>query len=99
MLILPVVVYGVIHMRNTHDRVNRRAVKVWEKRDYANLDDSVELGTRNIKVALKRLRRWARDGAVEELDLDGTIRATAERFRERFEPGDVRGLLVAGAGQ
>ncbi|WP_372885230.1 VWA domain-containing protein [Shimia sp.] len=57
---------------------HRRAVKVWDKREFRNLDDSVELGTRNIKVALKRLRRWARDGAAEELDLDGTIRATAE---------------------
>ncbi|MCW1933642.1 vWA domain-containing protein [Pararhodobacter zhoushanensis] len=56
-----------------------RAVKVWDKREFKNLDDSVELGTRNIKVALKRLRRWARDGAHEELDLDGTIRATAEQ--------------------
>jgi len=57
---------------------HQRAVKVWDKREFRNLDDSVELGTRNIKVALKRLRNWARDGAVEELDLDGTIRATAE---------------------
>ena len=57
---------------------HRRAVKVWDKREFRNLDDSVELGTRNIKVALKRLRRWARDGAHEELDLDSTIRATAE---------------------
>ncbi|MCW9044157.1 MAG: VWA domain-containing protein [Pseudopelagicola sp.] len=57
---------------------HKRAVKVWDKREFQNLDDSVELGTRNIKVALKRLRRWARDGAHEELDLDGTIRATAE---------------------
>ncbi|MEM6479236.1 MAG: VWA domain-containing protein [Pseudomonadota bacterium] len=57
---------------------HRRAVKVWDKREFRNLDDSVELGTRNIKVALKRLRRWARDGAQEELDLDGTIRKTAE---------------------
>ena len=55
-----------------------RAVKVWDKREYRNLDDSVEIGTRNIKVALRRLRRWARDGAVEELDLDHTIRSTAE---------------------
>jgi len=55
-----------------------RAVKVWDKREFKNLDDTVELGTRNIKVALKRLRRWAREGAVDELDLDGTIRATAE---------------------
>ena len=57
---------------------HRRAVKVWDKREFRNLDDSVELGTRNIKVALKRLRQWARDGAHDELDLDGTIRATAE---------------------
>jgi len=56
-----------------------RAVKVWDKREFRNFDDSVELGTRNIKVALKRLRHWARDGAHEELDLDGTIRATAEQ--------------------
>ncbi|MET4103416.1 uncharacterized protein with von Willebrand factor type A (vWA) domain [Roseovarius sp. MBR-78] len=61
-----------------HESRHRRAVKVWDKREFRNLDDSVELGTRNIKVALKRLRRWARDGAHEELDLDGTIRATAE---------------------
>jgi uncharacterized protein with von Willebrand factor type A (vWA) domain len=57
---------------------HRRAVKVWDKREFANLDGDVELGTRNIKVAMKRLRQWARDGAAEELDLDGTIRATAE---------------------
>lgn len=57
---------------------HQRAVKVWDKREFRNLDDKVELGTRNIKVALRRLRRWARDGATEELDLDGTIRATAE---------------------
>ncbi len=54
-----------------------RAVKVWEKREYKNLDDSVELGTRNIKVALRRLRRFARQGAPDEFDLDGTIDATA----------------------
>ena len=58
---------------------HQRAVKVWDKREFKNLDDTVELGTRNIKVALKRLRRWARDGAAEELDLDGTIRSTAEQ--------------------
>ncbi|WP_107495840.1 VWA domain-containing protein [Thalassobius sp. I31.1] len=57
---------------------HQRAVKVWDKREFKNLDDSVELGTRNIKVAMKRLRKWARDGAADELDLDGTIRATAE---------------------
>ncbi|RVT85182.1 VWA domain-containing protein [Rhodobacteraceae bacterium CCMM004] len=60
------------------DSRHRRAVKVWDRREFRNLDDGVELGTRNIKVALKRLRRWARDGAREELDLAGTIRATAE---------------------
>lgn len=58
---------------------HRRAVKVWDKREFRDLDDKVELGTRNIKVAMKRLRKWARDGAVDELDLDGTIRATAEQ--------------------
>ncbi|WP_417239082.1 vWA domain-containing protein [Celeribacter halophilus] len=57
---------------------HRRAVKVWDKREFRNLDDTVEIGTRNIKLAMKRLRKWARDGAHEELDLDGTIRATAE---------------------
>ena len=57
---------------------HRRAVKVWDKREYKNLDDSRELGTRNIKVALKRLRRWVREGAAEEFDLDGTIQSTAE---------------------
>ncbi len=57
---------------------HRRAVKVWDKREFRNLDGSVELGTRNIKLALRALRKWARDGAADELDLDGTIRATAE---------------------
>ena len=57
---------------------NRRAVKVWDRRDFKNLDDNVEIGTRNIKVALKRLRKWIRQGADEELDLGGTIRSTAE---------------------
>ena len=61
-----------------HESRHRRAVKVWDKRQFRNLDGDVELGTRNIKVALKRLRRWARDGAHEELDLDNTIRSTAE---------------------
>lgn len=61
-----------------HESRHRKAVKVWDKRDFKNLDGDVELGTRNIKVALKRLRQWARNGAAEELDLDGTIRATAE---------------------
>jgi uncharacterized protein with von Willebrand factor type A (vWA) domain len=56
---------------------NRRAVKVWDRRDYRNYDDSVELGVRNIKVALRKLRLFAREGAPEELDLSGTIHATA----------------------
>jgi uncharacterized protein len=55
----------------------RRAVKVWEQREFRNLDDAVELGTRNLKLALRRLRRFAREGAAEELDLGGTIDATA----------------------
>ncbi|QSR18602.1 VWA domain-containing protein [Novosphingobium sp. KA1] len=56
-----------------------RAIKVWEKREFANLDNTRELGTRNIKVALRRLRRFAREGAAEELDLDETIRGTAKQ--------------------
>ena len=58
---------------------HRRAVKVWDRREYRNLDDSAELGTRNIKVALRRLRKFAREGAPEELDLDDTIRSTADK--------------------
>lgn len=54
-----------------------RATKVWERRDFKNLDDSVELGTRNIKLALRKLRRFAREGAADELDLPDTIRSTA----------------------
>ena len=60
-----------------HESRHRRAMKVWDKREFANLDDTVEIGTRNIKVALRRLRRFARQGAATELDLDGTIRSTA----------------------
>lgn len=56
---------------------HRRAVKVWDRREFKNLDGSVELGTRNIKVALRRLRHFAREGAPEVLDMPGTIRATA----------------------
>ena len=56
---------------------HRRAVKVWDKREFRDLDDTLELGTRNMKVALRRLRRFARTGAQTELDLPGTIRATA----------------------
>ncbi len=58
---------------------HRRAVKVWDKREFRNLDGDAEIGTRTIKLALRRLRRWAREGATEELDLDGTIRATASQ--------------------
>ena len=60
-----------------HESRQRRAVKVWDRRDFANLDDSVELGTRNIKLALRRLRRFARQGAADQFDLDGTIDSTA----------------------
>ncbi len=56
---------------------NRSAAKVWEKREYRNLDDSVELGTRNIKVAMRRLRKFAREGAANQLDLNDTIDKTA----------------------
>lgn len=55
-----------------------RAVKVWDKREFRNLDDQADLGTRQIKLALRALRKWARDGAADELDLDATIRATAD---------------------
>jgi uncharacterized protein with von Willebrand factor type A (vWA) domain len=60
-----------------HESRNRRAVKVWDRREFRNLDDGVEIGTRNIKLALRRLRQFARQGAAEELDLDDTIRSTA----------------------
>jgi uncharacterized protein with von Willebrand factor type A (vWA) domain len=56
---------------------NRRGVKVWDRREYKNFDDTVELGIRNMKLALRRLRRFAREGAADQLDLDGTIDATA----------------------
>ncbi|PZX18532.1 hypothetical protein LX81_01166 [Palleronia aestuarii] len=58
---------------------HRRATKVWDRREFRNLDDEREIGTRNIKIALRRLRRWAREGAAEELDLAGTIRSTAHQ--------------------
>ncbi|MDH4019841.1 MAG: hypothetical protein OEU84_09600, partial [Xanthomonadales bacterium] len=57
---------------------HRRAVKVWDKREFRNLDDTLELGTRNMKVALRRLRRFAREGAADELDLPDTIESTAK---------------------
>ncbi|AKH69746.1 hypothetical protein IMCC21906_02076 [Spongiibacter sp. IMCC21906] len=60
------------------ESMNKKATKVWERRDFKNLDDSVELGTRNIKVALRRLRKFARTGATEELDIGDTISSTAK---------------------
>ena len=60
-----------------HESRNRRAVKVWDAREYKNYDDTVEIGIRNIKVALRRLRKFAREGAPDELDLDDTVRSTA----------------------
>lgn len=69
--------YNPEGMRVGSNGKNKKAIKVWEKRDFANLDDSVELGTRNIKVAMRRLRKFARTGATEELDLDDTISSTA----------------------
>ena len=57
---------------------SRSAIKVWDERTFRNLDDSVELNTRNIKIALRRLRRFAREGVPEELDLDATIDGTAK---------------------
>ena len=61
-----------------HESRHRRAVKVWDQREFRNLDDSVELGTRNIKVALRKLRKFARVGSAEELDMEDTIRSTAK---------------------
>ncbi|HEY1605838.1 MAG TPA: VWA domain-containing protein [Allosphingosinicella sp.] len=58
---------------------NRGAIKVWDRREFRNLDNQIELGTRNIKVALRRLRRFAREGAADELDMDGTIDGTARK--------------------
>ncbi len=81
-----------------HESRHRRAVKVWDKREFRNFDDSVELGTRNIKVALKRLRRWVRQGSQEEFDLPGTIHATAEHgyldIRTRPERRNAVKLLM-----
>ena len=60
-----------------HEGRNQKAIKVWDRRNYRDLDDSVEIGTRNIKMALRRLRKFARTGAEEELDMDDTISSTA----------------------
>ena len=61
------------------ESTHKRAVKVWDKREFKDLDDQVALGTRNIKIALRRLRKFARTGAPDELDLDGTIQGTAQK--------------------
>ena len=66
-----------IRIGHQGSRGNRRAVKVWDRREYRNFDDTVELGTRNMKLALRKLRKFAREGAPDLLDLDGTIDATA----------------------
>lgn len=60
-----------------HESRHRRATKVWDKREFSNLDDSVELNTRNMKLALRRLRKFARQGSADVLDMDDTIRSTA----------------------
>jgi len=77
---------------------HKRAIKVWEKRDFQNLDNTRDLGTRNIKVALRRLRRFAREGAAEELDLDATVRGTARQgwldIRMRPERRNTVKLLI-----
>ncbi|TPG43334.1 VWA domain-containing protein [Sphingomonas koreensis] len=61
------------------ESTHKRALKVWDQREFRNLDNTKELGTRNIKIALRRLRRFARDGAADELDLDATIEGTARQ--------------------
>ena len=61
-----------------HESRNRKAVKIWDRRDFKNLDSAIELGTRNIKIALRRLRQFAREGASDQLDLDATVRSTAK---------------------
>lgn len=71
--------YNPAGVRIGGESKHKRAVKVWERREFANLDSDRELGTRNIKLALKRLRRFAREGAAEELDLDATITGTARQ--------------------
>lgn len=77
---------------------HKRAIKVWERREFANLDSTRELGTRNIKMALRRLRRFAREGAADELDLDATISGTARQgfldIRMRPEKRNAVKLLL-----
>jgi uncharacterized protein len=69
--------YNPEGMRIGGESTHKKAIKVWEKREYKNLDNDIELNTRNIKLALKKLRLWAREGALEELDLETTIKKTA----------------------
>jgi uncharacterized protein len=77
---------------------HRRAIKVWDKREFKDLAGTAEIGTRNIKVALRRLRQFARTGAASELDLDGTVRGTAEKgyldIRLRAERHNAVKLLM-----
>jgi uncharacterized protein len=71
--------YNPEGVRIGRESVHKKAVKVWDKREFKNLDATKELGTRNIKVALRRLRRFAREGAADELDLDATVSGTARQ--------------------
>ena len=81
-----------------HESRHRRAIKVWDKREFKDLAGTAEIGTRTIKVALRRLRQFARSGAASELDLDGTIRGTAEKgyldIRLRAERHNAVKLLM-----
>ena len=81
-----------------HESRHRRAIKVWDKREFKDLAGSAEIGTRTIKVALRRLRQFARSGAASELDLDGTIRGTAAKgyldIRMRAERHNAVKLLM-----
>ena len=87
-----------------HKNRHNRAVKVWDRREFKNLDDGLELGTRNFRLALRRLRRFAREGASTELDLDGTITSTARQggmLDVRFRPerhNKVKVLLLLDVG-
>jgi uncharacterized protein with von Willebrand factor type A (vWA) domain len=80
---------------------HKKAIKVWDKREFQNLDNTKQLGTRNIKMALRRLRRFAREGAADELDINGTIEGTAAfvsgcwRFDGPFHQ-NVRRIILCG---
>jgi uncharacterized protein len=86
-----------VRIRQNESR-DQRAVKVWDKREFRNLDDSRVIGTRTIKLALRSLRKWAREGAAQELDLDGTIHATARQgwldVRTRAERRNAVKVLI-----